>query len=128
MTQGTDENAMPATQVAAIVSQLRETAKGRYVWRVQDKDNYSYCIEFTDSEKPEAEAWWNENRKKNPEFHANHELARVHLRTSAEWLMLKAANMLERMSGFGGGDVVFGRNNVPVPWISNPTLTVNDES
>ena len=74
-------------------------ATGRYVWRVQDRDNQSYCIEFTDWEKPEAESWWKENSEKHPDFHRNNELARVHFRTSGEWLMIKAADMLERLSG-----------------------------
>jgi hypothetical protein len=93
------KKAPPATRVEAIVSQLRGAAKGRYVWRVQDKKTYAYCIEFTDSEGPEAAAWWEENRKRFPDYHANNELTRVHFKTASEWLMLKAADMLEELSG-----------------------------
>lgn len=93
------KKAPPATRVEAIVSQLRGAAKGRYVWRVQDKNTYAYCIEFTDFEGPEAAQWWEENRKRFPDYHANNELARVHFKTASEWLMLKAADMLEELSG-----------------------------
>jgi hypothetical protein len=82
-----------------LVEQLREAAKGRYFWRVQDKVTKSYCNEWEDYEKHQAEAWWNENREKFPVYHENNELARVHFRSRTDLLMLRAAAMLESDGG-----------------------------
>lgn len=84
--------------VKEVVAELREAGAGRHVWRVQRKDDKSYCIEFTDREKPEAEQWWKENSKKRPEFYADFELARVHLRSKADNLMLESAELLESLA------------------------------
>lgn len=93
------KNVPPGLGCIEIVSQLRKAARGRHIWRVQDKASGAYCIEFTDFERWEAEAWWKENSEKFPEYHANNELKRVHIQTSTERLMIKAADMLESMSG-----------------------------
>ena len=37
-------------RVKSVIAKLREAAAGTYVWRVQDKDRKSYCIEFNDWE------------------------------------------------------------------------------
>jgi hypothetical protein len=83
--------------VQEVAAELREAAVGRHVWRVQRKDDKSYCIEFCEWEKSVAEQWWNENSKKRPEFYADFELALVHFRSKAENLMLEAAERLESL-------------------------------
>jgi len=82
-------------RIQAVVKNLREASRGTYVWRVQDKDRKSYCIEFTDWERPEAEAWWEKNRKEFPDYHKNNELARVFFHTGTDRLMIQAAEYLE---------------------------------
>jgi capsule polysaccharide export protein KpsC/LpsZ len=83
--------------VQEVVAELREAAAGRYVWRVQRKENKAYCIEFSEWEKAEAERWWNQESKRRPEFYEDFELARVHFRTKAENLMLESADLLESL-------------------------------
>jgi hypothetical protein len=80
----------------SLAARLRDAACGRYVWRVQDKITHAYCIEFTDWEKPEAEAWWEKEVRSHPDYHYNNELARVFILTPAERLMIEAAEILER--------------------------------
>jgi len=85
-------------RIQAVVKQLREKATGTYVWRVQDRDRKSYCIEFADWEKSQAEQWWDENSKKHPDYHKNNELARVFFHTPTDRLMLQAAEYLEALA------------------------------
>jgi hypothetical protein len=94
-----DEEPTEQVPVEAIVSQLRERSRGRYFWRVQNKDTRAYCIEFTEREQPEAFAWWEENRRKYPGYHRDNELVKVLWFSPTDKLMQKAADMLERMSG-----------------------------
>lgn len=80
-----------------IVMRLRKAASGRDVWRVQDKDDKSYCIEFERWEKHEAERWWNDAKDK--EWNKNRELVLVRVHTQADRLMQEAADMLEFFLG-----------------------------
>lgn len=84
-------------RVKHVIANLRESAAGTYVWRVQDKDRKSYCMEFPDWEKGQAEEWWEKNRTKFPDYHKNNELARVFFHTAHDRLLLNAADMLERL-------------------------------
>lgn len=92
------KTAPPATRVKAIVSKLRKAAKGRYVWRCQNKERKSYCMEFEDWEQSQAQAWWENELRKFPEHHQDNELARVHFHTATDRLLLEAADMIERLS------------------------------
>jgi hypothetical protein len=85
-------------RIQEVVKQLREKATGTYVWRVRDKDRHSYCIEFPDHEKSQAEDWWEKNRTKYPDYHKNNELARVFFHTADDRLMLQAAEYLEALA------------------------------
>ena len=84
-----------AEQVAV---QLRNAAKGKYVWRVQNKNNKSYCIEFEDYELASAEAWWKTEMENHPDYYENHELARILVLDDTERLMLDAAELLDSMT------------------------------
>lgn len=83
-----------------IIRELREAAKGRYVWRVQLKDTGAYLIEFRDREAVEARIWWLNYQKNYPTVSKKYELGRVHFQTSSERLMLEAADRLERLVAF----------------------------
>jgi hypothetical protein len=76
-----------------VVQSLRERSAGKDVWRVQDKDEKSYCIQFESWEQIEAFEWW--NKHKDREFHANHELVRLRIYSHEDQLMQQAADMLE---------------------------------
>lgn len=88
---------MSAMPDQSIVMRLRESSSGRDVWRVQDKDDRAYCIEFESWQQGEAFTWWNDH--KDRPFHDNHELVRVRVYTQADRLMQEAANMLEFFIG-----------------------------
>ena len=89
-----------ASSTDIIIRELREAAKGRYVWRVQEKDTGNYVIEFPDREDIEARDWWLKYQKNHPTVPKNYELRRVHFQTHAERLMLEAADRLERLVAF----------------------------
>lgn len=81
----------------SIVTRLRDASAGHDVWRVKDKGEDSYCIEFELSEKLEAERWWND--AKDLEWNKNRELALVRVLTTSDTLMREAADMLESLFG-----------------------------
>jgi hypothetical protein len=76
---------------------LRTQGSGKDFWRVQDKDDKSFCIQFESWEQIEAMEWWNAH--KDREFHKNHELARVRVQSNRDRLMQEAADMLEFFFG-----------------------------
>lgn len=78
-----------------IVMRLRQASSGREVWRVQDKDDKIYCIEFEGHEKHEAEWWWND--AKDEEWNKNRELALVRVYSQADRLMQEAEKRIERL-------------------------------
>ena len=81
----------------SIVMRLRTQGAGKLVWRVQDKDDKSYCIQFEAWEQIKAMQWWAYN--KHREFHKNHELAKVLVHSSDDRLMQDAADMLDFFFG-----------------------------
>lgn len=81
-----------------LIKELRGSSRGYYVWRVQDKNDKAYCIEFKDHERWEAEAYWKEYSTKYPDYHKNNELARVHVMTYEAKLMIQAADALEALT------------------------------
>lgn len=88
-------NTVPS--VDDVVTRLRDSSCGRDVWRVQDKDDKSYCIQFDAWEKAEAVEWWQKHRDR--EFHANHELASVRIHSREDLIMQEAAETLEFFFG-----------------------------
>lgn len=84
--------------IAKVVKLLRDSSSGRYVWRVRDKDTKSYCIEFDDWERYEAEQWWKKNSNWHPEYHKNNELARVLVVSTDDKLRRKAASIIEALA------------------------------
>lgn len=83
--------------VESVVMRLRTQGSGKDFWRVQDKDDKSFCIQFESWEQIEAMEWWNAH--KDREFHKNHELARVRVQSNRDRLMQEAADMLEFFFG-----------------------------
>jgi hypothetical protein len=81
----------------SIVMRLRTQGAGKLVWRVQDKDDKSYCIQFEAWEQSQAMQWWADN--KHRKFHKNHELVKVLVHSSDDRLMQEAADMLDFFFG-----------------------------
>jgi hypothetical protein len=110
-----------------IVMRLRDASSGRDVWRVQDKDDKSYCIEFERWEKHEAERWWND--AKDEEWNKNRELALVRVNTQSDRLMQEAADKIERLERIVGEmwDTFYGQNMQVANWHQNGELEPMDE-
>jgi hypothetical protein len=83
--------------VESIVMRLRTQGAGKPVWRVQDKDDKSYSIEFESWQQIEAMQWWADN--KHRDIYKNSELAKVLVHSSKDRLMQEAADMLDFLFG-----------------------------
>jgi hypothetical protein len=120
------EKNMTAMPDQSIVMRLRESSSGRDVWRVQDKDDKAYCIEFESWQQGEAFMWWRDH--KDRPFHANHELARVRVHTQADRLMQEAADKIKRLEKIVGEiwDTLYGQNMQVANWHQNGELEPMD--
>ena len=110
----------------SIVMRLRESSIGREVWRVQDKDDKSYCIEFERWEKHEAERWWND--AKDEEWNKNRELVLVRVQTQSDRLMQEAADKIERLEKIISEiwETLYGQNMQVANWHKNGELEPMD--
>ena len=88
---------MNEASVESIVMRLRTQGAGKLVWRVQDKDDKSYFIEFESWQQIEAMQWWADN--KHRDIYKNSELAKVLVHSSKDRLMQEAADMLDFLFG-----------------------------
>jgi hypothetical protein len=85
------------TPEAAVLRMLRTASRGFYVWRVQNKDNKAYIIEFTDRQGPEAAEYFRKESARFPERFKNYELKRVHVITYSDRVMKQAAKLIRRL-------------------------------
>jgi len=81
----------------SIIWRLRQCGRGKYVWRVQDKDDKSYYIEFEEWNEQDAKCWWREYSGRN--ICKNMELVKVRTLSQEDRLMHEAADMLEFFLG-----------------------------
>jgi hypothetical protein len=79
--------------IESMVQRLRSLAAGKDVWRVQDKDDKSYVMQFEDWQEHEAKHWWNNCSERD--ICKNRELVKVRIQSQKDLLMQEAADMLE---------------------------------
>jgi hypothetical protein len=83
--------------MSSLIERIGEACEGKEYWRVQDKDDRSFCIQFELWEEVEARKWWFEN--KNRDLCKNRELAKVRVFSQQDKLLQECAKMLRFFFG-----------------------------
>jgi hypothetical protein len=83
--------------MSSLIERIGEACEGKEVWRVRDKDDGSFCIQFEAWEESEARHWWNNHSQRD--ICKNRELVKMRIFSQKDRLLQECAKMLHFFFG-----------------------------